>query len=100
MKSSLYCITDTKANRTTDPFACPTDESAKRNFLFGCFASSTPPQDCVLWKLCDFTVDDNDSSVFKLSDLNSGYKVVNPSIEEVEAYAKVYEKMNGAIDYE
>lgn len=93
MKSTLYCITDTKANRTTEPFSCPTDEVAKRNFVFGCFASQTPPQDCVLWKLIDFTVDDSDSSVFNLVALNGGFKVINPTIEEIEAYRKIYENL-------
>lgn len=94
MKSSLYCITDTKANRTTEPFSCPTDEVAKRNFIFGCLASQTPPQDCVLWKLIDFSVDDSDASSFSLMALNGGYKVLNPTIEEIEAYQKIFLSMN------
>lgn len=100
MKSSLYCITDTKANRTTEPFSCPTDEVAKRNFLFGCFASDTPPQDCILWKIADFHVDEDDSSVFSLNALNGGFKVLNPSIEEIEAYHKIFLKMNPSEDFE
>lgn len=87
MKSNLYVIQDTKANRTTDPFSCPTDEVAKRNFCFGCFASQTPVQDCILWRVADFSVDDSDCSVFQLE---KNIKVVNPTLEEVEAYHKVY----------
>lgn len=87
MKSNLYVIQDTKANRTTEPFSCPTDEVAKRNFCFGCFSSHTPVQDCILWRIADFYVDDSDSSVFQLE---KNIRVVNPTLEEVESYHKVY----------
>lgn len=102
MKTSLYCITDIKANRTTEPFSCPTDEVAKRNFVFGCFASQTPPQDCVLWKLIDFHSDDEDASCFDFITLNGGFKVLNPTIEELEAYRKIYDEImpHGAEEFE
>lgn len=96
MKSYLYVIQDTKANRTTDPFSCPTDEVAKRNFCFGCFASQTPVQDCILWRVGDYSVDDMDCSVFQLE---KNIKVVNPSIEEIEAYQKVFLDMHPTEDF-
>lgn len=92
MKTNLYVITDTKANRTTEPFACPTDSVAIRNFLFGCFASETPPQDCLLWRIASFCVDDEDAVLFKFIDTmadNSAH-VINVPIETIEAYAKAY----------
>lgn len=92
MKTNLYVITDTKANRTTEPFSCPTDAVAKRNFIFGCLASETPPQDSILWRIASFFTDEEDSTCFGFSDVmqQSGAKVVNITIEEIEAYAKVY----------
>lgn len=91
MKSSLYVIHDTKAQHTSEPFSCPNNEVAKRNFLFGCFASDTPPQDCILWKVGDYFVDDTDASAFGIK---QDIKVCNPSVEEIEAYLKIYNQMH------
>lgn len=91
MKTHLYCITDVKANRTLEPFSSPTDASAKRSFIFGCFASETPIQDCILWRLGSFSVSDDSSECFNLEALSSPV-VVNPTIEEIEAYSKLFEE--------
>lgn len=92
MKTNLYVITDTKANKTTEPFSCPTDAVAKRNFIFGCLASETPPQDCILWRIGSFSIDDTEAVSFSF--LNTDNVVVNCTVEEIEAYAKVYAMMN------
>lgn len=92
MKTNLYVITDTKANKTTEPFSCPTDAVAKRNFIFGCLASETPPQDCILWRVGSFSIDDTESVNFAFLDTNT--VVINCTIEEIEAYAKVYAMLN------
>lgn len=92
MKSNLYVITDVKAGHTSDPFACPNDSVAKRNFLFGCFASDTPPQDCLLWNVGTFVVDDLDCNIFGISETSQ--KLVGISVEEIEAYSKVYSTMH------
>lgn len=92
MHSNLYVIQDVKANRTSDPFACPNDEVAKRNFLMGCFASDTPPQDCNLWKVGEYDTDDTDSSVFSLC---QKIHLVTCTVEEIDGYSKIYLKMHG-----
>ena len=90
MKTNLYCITDVKANRTLEPFSSPTDASAKRSFIFGCIASETPIQDCILWRLGNFSVSDDNQECFKLEALPTPV-VVNPTIEEIEAYSKLFD---------
>lgn len=96
MTTNLYVITDTKANRTTEPFSCPTDAVAKRNFIFGCLASETPPQDSILWRIATFSIDETDSACFGFTDLmaQNGAKVVNVTVEEIEAYSKVYNTLH------
>lgn len=93
MKTKLYAITDIKAERTTEPFSCPSDASAKRNFIFGCFASNTPVQDCILWRIADFSVDDEHPETFALLPCPAPV-VVNPTIEEIEAYQKLFESLH------
>lgn len=92
MKSFLYVITDTKARRTTEPFSCPSDESAKRNYLQGCFASNTPPQDCLLWRVGTFDIDSDDCNLFQISDTKLA--LVSVTVEEIEAYSKIFNMMN------
>lgn len=91
MKTSLYCYQDLKAKTTSDPFVSPNDETAKRNFLFGCFGAMLPPQDCILWKIGEFSVDDEDNSCFGLSLPSNGIKVISPTIEEIESYKALYD---------
>lgn len=97
MKTNLYCITDVKAQRTTEPFSCPTDASAKRNFIFGCIASSTPVQDCILWRIASFNSDDDNAENFVLAPCPSPI-VINPTVEEIEAYSKLFD--NNKEDFE
>lgn len=87
----MYVITDCKAQKTTDPFSCPNDEVAKRNFLFGCFASDTPPQDCNLWRVADYSVDDSDCNIFSVS---QNIHLVTCTVEEVEGYYKAYNSLH------
>lgn len=88
MKQNLYCIFDSKANTTTPPFACPTDESAKRNFIFGCLTSQTPVEDCVLFRIGEFIVDDEHAENFQLS--QHGNSVVCVSQDLIESYKKIF----------
>lgn len=90
MQSNLYVIFDTKANKTTEPFSCPNDATAKRNFVMGCFASTTPPQDCVLFCVGSWKSDDDNAECFELSGGQS--RVVPCTVEEIEAYFKIYQK--------
>lgn len=96
MKSKLYCITDVKAGRTTEPFSAPNDDVAKRNFCMGCFASDTPVQDCILWSLAIFNIDDSDCTAFSID--NVSYKPVQPTLEEIESYLKIFQSIHN--DYE
>lgn len=98
MKTNLYVITDVKAMRTTEPFSCPNDSVAKRNFLFGCFASDTPPQDCLLWRVGEFSIDDSDCNSFMFT--KTEFVAVTATIEEIEAYSKVYNSMHLDKNYE
>lgn len=91
MKTKLYCITDVKAERTTEPFSSPSDASAKRSFILGCIASDTPVQDCILWRIGEFCVNDDNPECFSLAP-HSAPIVVNPTIEEIEAYSKLFEE--------
>lgn len=99
MKSKLYVITDVKAQRTTDPFSCPNDNCAKRNFIFGCISSNTPVQDCILWRLAEFAVDDDHAENFSLLPCSAPV-VVNPTVEEIEAYSKIFASQFGDKDFE
>lgn len=94
MKSSLYSIMDIKAKKVSEPFSCPNDEVAKRNFLLGCFEAGTPPQDCVLWHVADFVTDDENADVFSVVNVDR-IRCIQPTIEEIEGYSKMWRMMNG-----
>lgn len=69
MKGQLYVIRDTVSLTVTPPFYSPNDNVAVRDFLFGCFGSSTPPSTCQLLKIAEFeSNEDPDSTLpeFKL----------------------------------
>ena len=90
MKQNLYVIYDSKANTTTPPFSCPTHESAKRNFIFGCLTSQTPIEDCVLFHIGEFVVDDEHAETFSLVPHGHGYTVITVSQELIESYKKIF----------
>lgn len=92
MKTNLYVIQDVKAQRTTEPFSSPNDEVAKRNFLFGCFSSETPPQDCLLWNVGQFQSDDERFEAFGIT--KTELHLVTCTVEEIEGYMKLYSSMH------
>lgn len=82
MKGFLYMIGDDRAQTISAPFACPNDEVAKRNFLFGCFGAGTPPSDCSLYNVGEYDDDYNNFGVIS----PSGFRAlrVPVSVEEIE----------------
>lgn len=94
MKTKLFIIQDLKAQRTLEPFSCPTVECAKRNFIFGCLASDTPPADCLLWKVGEFESDEVTLEEFGIT--NTKISLVTVTEEEVVAYQKLFASMHPA----
>lgn len=88
IKSFLYCYYDLKSKAMSEPFCCPNDDVAKRNFLFGCFGAMLPPHDCVLFKIAEFERFD-ESQECKILPLNSSV-VVSPTDEEIMRYEEYY----------
>lgn len=84
MIGNLYMITDDRAQTVTVPFACPNDEVAKRNFLFGCFGSGTPPSDCSLYRVGTYADEFEKFGVFH--SVENGAVRVPVSVDDVELF--------------
>lgn len=87
MKSNLYCIYDTVAKRTTEPFSCPNDDVAKRNSVFGCFSAQTVPNDIVLFCVGEFHVDEQNPECMSIKPCS---RIVPISIGELDEYHKLF----------